>query len=127
MAKPIYVLVADLFFAMKIVKTAEGLGLEARAFDSSERLLQALEEKEPTLMILDCEGLEREAFRLLERFQSDPKLSGIPRVGYLSHRAQELKREMLQAGCEQVYAKSEFTKELESLLTRYTNDFSSRI
>jgi len=126
-SKPVYALVGDLFFASKIVKTAEGMGVEARAFDSADRLLQASKEKEPSVVILDCEKLEKEAFRLLQAFSLEQGLSGVPRIGYLSHVAQELKREMREAGCEQVYAKSEFARELENLLVRYTRGFPSRI
>ena len=125
--KPVYVLVADLFFATKIVKTAESMGLQARAFDSADRLVQASKEKEPALVLLDCGGLEKEAFHLIEQFRSDEKLSGIPRIGYLSHTAQDLRRQMQGAGCEAVYSKSEFTKGLENLLMRYAHGISSRI
>lgn len=116
--KPVYLLVSNLFFATKIVKTAEAVGLEARAFDSAVRLLGASQDKEPALVILDC-ALEREAFRLLDEFRSSEKLSAIPRIGYLSHLAQELKRQIEGAGCEAVYSKAEFTKGLENLLMRH--------
>lgn len=117
----------DLFFATKVVKTAQAIGLEARAFDSAARLSQAAREKEPALVILDCEGLEREAFQVLEAFRLDAKLSAIPRVGYLSHGAKGLKQEMRNAGCSSVYAKSEFTRELENLLMRHARGLSYRL
>ncbi len=125
--KPVYALVADLFFATKIVKTAQSLALEARAFDTAERLIQAAKEKEPSVVLLDCQGLEKEAFRVLDSFRSEPSLSKVPRIGYLYHGAQELKRDMRNAGCEQVFTKSEFTKGLENILARFVHGFSSRI
>jgi len=125
--KPVYVLVRDLFFATKIVKTAEAMGLQARAFDSADRLVQASQGKEPAMVILDCGGLEKEAFRLLDQFRFETGLSRIPRIGYLSHTAQDLKREMVGAGCDAVYTKAEFTKELENLLMRHARGISSRI
>ena len=125
--KPVYALVGDLFFASKIVKTAQALELEVRVFDSAARLLQASREKEPMLVLLDCQGLEREAFHLLGELRSDTSLSAVPRIGYLSHVSQDLRREMREAGCEQVYPKSTFTKELENLLARYSRGLSSRI
>ena len=103
------------------------MGLEARAFDTTERLVQASKEREPALVVMDCEGLAREAFRLLSEFRADEKLSAVPQIGYLSHTAQDLKREMRAAGCSQVYSKAEFTRELENLLTRYAHGISSRI
>lgn len=125
--KPVYMLVNDIFFATKIVKTVQAMGLEARAFDTADRLLQASREKEPALVLMDCQGLEKEAYRLLGGFRADEKLSKVPQVGYLSHVAQDLKREMQAAGCIHVYAKSEFSRELGNLLTRYANGVPSRI
>lgn len=125
--QPVYVLVGDLFFASKIVKTAQALGLEVRAFDTANRLLEASKEKKPALIIMDCEKLEKEAFHLLATSRSDEALSKVPKLGYLSHVAEDLKKEMRSAGCEQVYAKSQFTRELENILMRYTNGFPSRI
>ena len=127
MTKAVYALVSDLFFATKIVKTAEALGVEARAFDHTDRLVEASREKPPALVFIDCEKLEREAFHLLEQFRTNETLSKIPRIGYLSHGAQDLKRQMREAGCEQVYSKSEFTKELDHLIGRYVHGFSSRL
>ncbi|GEM_PF-2342674 len=130
-SKPIYALVSNLFFAEKIVKAAKAVGLEARAFDSAEKLIRSSREKEPALVVLDGgEGLEKEAFRVLGDFRSDVHFSKVPILGYLSHAsgtAEELKREMREAGCLQVYTKSEFTKELENLLARHAHGFPSRI
>ena len=103
------------------------MGLEARAFDSAERLTQSAREKEPALVILDCEGSEKEAFKLLAQFRSDELLLKIPRIGYLSHASGDLKREMREAGCLQVYNKAEFTRELENLFGRYAHGVSYRL
>lgn len=125
--KPVYVLIHNLFFAQKIVKRAKSVGLEARAFDSADRLIQSAREKEPALVILDCEGSEKEAFQLLGQFRSDESLSKIPRIGYLSGGSGDLKREMRNAGCLQVYGKVEFTRELENLFGRYAHGVSYRL
>ena len=127
MTKPIYILVNDLFFATKIVKTAQALALEARAFDTASRLLEASKQKEPALVIMDCGGMERECYELLNAFHSEEKLSKIPFIGYLSHGAKDLSREMRAAGANQVYTKSQFTKELDLLLARTTHGVPSRI
>lgn len=127
MIRSVYALVGDLIFATRIVKTAEASGLKARTFDRAEKVIQVSKEEEPFLVVMDCERLEKEAFRLLVLLRADPRLSKIPCVGYLSHTARELKQEMREAGCEQVYSKSEFTKEMERIFTRYSGGFSSRI
>ena len=127
MTKPIYILVNDLFFATKIVKTAQALALETRAFDTASRLLEASKQKEPALVIMDCGGMERECYQLLGAFRSDASLSKVPHIGYLSHGAKDLTREMRAAGCNQVYTKSQFTKELDLLLARTTHGIPSGI
>ena len=125
--KPIYILVNELFFATKIVKSAQALGLEARAFDTAERLLEASRGREPSLVIMDCGGLEKEAFKLLGAFRSDAQLCKIPQIGYLSHGEKILQQEMRTAGCSQVFTKSQFTKELDVLIARTLHGIPSRI
>lgn len=125
--KPIYMLANDLFFASKVVKTAEASDVPARAFDTAERLIQAAREKGPSLVVMDCERLERDAFRLLQEFRADEKLSKVPCIGYLSHTARDLKGQMLAAGAVQVYFRSEFSKQLENLLLRYAGGLPSRL
>jgi len=125
--KPVYILVNNLFFAEKIVKTAQGMGLEAKAFDTAQRLVQSAGEREPALVIMDCEGLEKESHQLLKELRSEEKLLKVPPIGYLSHTSRDLKREMREAGCVQVYNKAEFTRELENLLTRYAHGVSYRV
>ena len=125
--KPVYMLLNDLFFATKIVKTAQASGIEARAFDSANRLVQAAKEKAPALVMMDCQGLEKEAYQVLREFRSSEELKTMPVIGYLAHVAVDLKREMRDAGCIHVYNKSEFVRELENLLARYAHGVSSRI
>lgn len=126
-AKPIYVLVGNLFFAEKIVKRVQAQGLEARAFDSAQKLIRASQEREPALVVLDCEGLEKEAFNALREFRRDTRFSKVPSIGYLNGSKLELKQEMQNAGCIHMYTKTEFSKELGNILTRAINGFSSRI
>ena len=121
MQKPVYMLVNDIFFATKMVKSAQALQLESRAFDSAERLFQAAKAKPPALVILDCQGLENEAFKVLSDFKQDETLACVPRIGYLSHAAQDLKKEMQAAGAMHVYSKSEFSRDLDTLLARLTH------
>lgn len=127
MLPPVFALVKDLFFATKMVKMVQSMGLTARTFDTAERLLGAAAQEPPSLILLDCEGLEREAFSLLAGAQRTEALKNIPRIGYLSHAARALKEEMLRAGCEHVYSKSEFVRELESQLVKYSHGFPSRV
>lgn len=125
--KPIYVLVKNLFFATRIVKTAQAAGLPVRCFDEAVKLVGASKTDGPNLVIMDCHGLEKEAFQVLKAFREDPGLSRISKIGYLTHGARDLKMEMEQAGCEHVYTQSEFTRELENLLVKYNHGLPSRV
>lgn len=97
-----------------------------RTFDTAEWIIQIANEKELIVVLLDCQGLEKEAFRVLDTFRTHPRLSKIPRVGCLHEGDRDLRRGMQNAGCEQLYANSEVTKELGNILARYTYGFSSR-
>lgn len=118
-AKPVYALVKDLSLAGRMVKSAQASGVPMRTFDTSQRLLEACKAREPALVILDADRLEREAFQALQGFRSDEKFRKVPAVGFAAGAAQALIRELKEAGCLQVYQKTELFKGLNDLFMRY--------
>lgn len=115
----VFGLVSNLLFASKIAQSAKHQHLGAHNFDKGDSLLEHARAKRPRLVILDWDGCEREAFKLLKVFREDAALKTIPVVGYLSHTKMDLKKEAETAGCLRVYTKSEFTRVLDDLLIRY--------
>ena len=112
-------LVANLFLASKIVQTAKHCHLAVHHFDRAEALLKFAGQHVPILIILDWDDCEAEAFKLLKELARNTDLQHVPAVGYLSQAKALLKEEARRAGCHRVYGKTEFNRDLASLLTRY--------
>lgn len=115
----VYGLVSNLLFATKIAQSAKHCHLAVHNFDKAEPLLEHARKKPPALIILDWDGCEAEAFKVLKELKASADLKGVPSVGYLSHIKTALKEEAERAGCHRVYSKSEFTRTLDDLLMRY--------
>ncbi len=114
-------LVSDLFFATKIAQAAKHCHVLVHNFDKAQPLLKHLKEKHPHVVILDWDGCEAEAFKVLQALRAEDALKGIATVGYLSLPAKaDLKQDAEHAGCHRVYSKTEFLKNLENLVIRYT-------
>jgi DNA-binding response OmpR family regulator len=112
-------LVSTVDLAARIAKTAKDLGLTVHNSDRSEVLLRWAREQSPLFVILDWDGCEAEAFKVLKEFGSDADLKRVPCVGCLSRAKTDLKREAQSAGCDRVYFKTEFFQELKDLFIRY--------
>lgn len=116
----VFGLISNLLFASKIAQSAKHCHLGVHNFDKAEPLLEHAKARLPLLTILDWDGCEAEAFKVLKAFGENPDLKGLPTVGYLSHVKADLKEEAERAGCHRVYSKSEFVRILDDLLVRYT-------
>ena len=108
--------VEDLLFKSKISETADVLGVEARFPRSKARLLEALRESPPDLLILDLNSARFEPLELLQTVKSDDAMKDVPTVGFLSHVQRDLAVAARESGCDRVMARSAFTKDLPSIL-----------
>lgn len=110
--------VEDLLFKSKISETADVLGVEARFPRSKARLLEALRESPPDLLILDLNSARFEPLELLQTIKSDDAMKDVPTVGFLSHVQRDLAVAARESGCDRVMARSAFTKDLPRILER---------
>ena len=115
----VYALVSNLLSASKIAQSAKHCHLSVHNFDKTQPLLEHAKKKAPLLVILDWDGCEAEAFKLLKEFHENADLKAVPTIGYVSHVKTALREEAQRAGCHRVYPKSEFTRILDELLARY--------
>jgi CheY-like chemotaxis protein len=114
--------VEDLLFRSKISETASNLGIEAAFPRSTTRLLEALRESAPDLLVLDLNSARFEPLMLLRRLRSDEATRDVPTVGFLSHVQKDLAVAAREAGCDRVVARSAFTKDLPRILAGHTPD-----
>ncbi len=111
--------VDDLFFKIKIVEAAKQVGAKlATASTAADALARARAER-PGLIILDLHSVPCAPTEVLRALKSDPALKGIPTLGYFSHVQDEVGRNALEAGCDQVMPRSAFAAKLPDLLRPY--------
>jgi PleD family two-component response regulator len=114
--------VEDLLFKSKISETADVLGVEARFPRSKARLLEALRESPPDLLILDLNSARFEPLELLQSVKSDDAMKDVPTIGFLSHVQRDLAVAARESGCYRVMARSAFTKDLPRILEKEASE-----
>jgi CheY-like chemotaxis protein len=114
--------VEDLLFRSKISETASSLGIEAAFPRNPRRLLEAVHESPPDLLILDLNSARFEPLALLRTIKSDEGTGDVSTVGFLSHVQKDLAIAAREAGCDRVIARSAFTKDLPRILAGRTPD-----
>jgi PleD family two-component response regulator len=114
--------VEDLLFKSKISETASQLGIEASFPRSPKKLLDALHESLPDLLVLDLNSARFEPLVVLQDVKSDEALRGVSTVGFLSHVQKDLAVAAREAGCDRIFARSAFTRDLPKILAGDTPD-----
>jgi DNA-binding NtrC family response regulator len=114
-------LVDDLFFQAKITETAKHVGVVVRMYAAPDVLLSAIAEEKPNLILIDlnarCQPLES-----FGRVQSSA--NGVPVVAFLSHVQTELAQQARAAGCGTIMARSQFTRDLATILARAKSELT---
>jgi PleD family two-component response regulator len=114
--------VEDLLFKSKISETASQLGIEAAFPRSPRKLLDALRESPPDLLVLDLNSARFEPLTLLKDVKSDEATRDVSTIGFLSHVQKDLAVAAREAGCDRVLARSAFTRDLPQILAGDTPD-----
>ncbi len=114
MTRRVLAAVEDLLFRSKISETASTLGVEAAFPRSPKKLLEALRESPPDLLVLDLNSARFEPLALLQTINSDEATRDVPTLGFLSHVQKDLAVAAREAGCDRVVARSAFTKDLQT-------------
>ena len=122
MARRVLAAVEDLLFKSKISETASTLGIEASFARNPKRLLEALRESPPDLLVLDLNSARFEPLALLRSVRSDEATSDVPTIGFLSHVQKDLAVAAREAGCDRIVARSAFTRDLPQILAGRTPD-----
>ena len=116
MARRVLAAVEDLLFRSKISETASQLGIEASFPRNPRKLLEAVRESPPDLLVLDLNSDRFEPLSLLRTVKSEGAPESVKTVGFLSHVQKDLAVAAREAGCDRVVARSAFTKNLPEIL-----------
>lgn len=111
----IIAVVDDLFFAARIRETARQLNLEVELTPTA-RLDVRLAGGAVDAVILDLGAPS--ALDSLRTLKANPATASTPVVGYASHVATNTIQAARAAGCDEVLARSAFTRQLPDLLRR---------
>ncbi|MGH3148435.1 MAG: response regulator [Rubrobacter sp.] len=122
MARRVLAAVEDLLFRSKISETASQLGIEASFPRSPRKLLEAVRESPPDLLVLDLNSARFEPLALVQTIKSERATRGVPTIGFLSHVQKDLAVAAREAGCDRIVARSAFTKNLPEILAGSTPD-----
>ena len=122
MTRRVFGAVEDLLFKSKISETASQLGIEAAFPRSPRKLLDALRESPPDLLVLDLNSARFEPLTLLKDVKSDEATRDVSTIGFLSHVQKDLAVAAREAGCDHIFARSAFTRDLPKILAGDTSD-----
>ena len=109
--------VDDLFFAARIRETARQTGVAADVVPVARleaAMLKLVDEGGVEGAILDLGAAS--AVEALRALKSNARTRAVPVVGFVSHVATEAIAAAREAGCDQVFARSAFTRRLPEIL-----------
>lgn len=115
----VFGLLGDVGTASRIAKAAKLCHLEVHNFDKSETLKDHFKRTIPILLLIDWDLREAEAYHLLNEMAENADFKRVPKIGFVSQSKEALKREAQRAGCDRVYFKTEFLRELNNIFMRY--------
>lgn len=107
-------LVDDLFFRAKIVETARHADVELACFATPQDLVDEALAKPPALVIIDLNAGDNP----LQSIEQLARGNSMPLIAFLSHVQTDLAERARQAGCTEVMPRSQFSKELPTILAR---------
>ena len=122
MTRTVLAAVEDLLFRSKISETASQLGIEAAFPRSPKKLLDAVRESPPDLLVLDLNSARFEPLALLGSIKSEETTRDVSTLGFLSHVQKDLAVAAREAGCDRIVARSAFSRDLPKLLAGSTPD-----
>lgn len=117
MPEPILVVVEDLIFLSKIQHTARELGVAVEPVPLAQ-LPDRLSRSPAAAVIVDLNYRVGSAVETVRTIKTDTATSQAHLLGFLSHVQGDLARAAREAGCDEVLARSAFSKQLPELLAR---------
>ncbi|MBM3224225.1 MAG: response regulator [Candidatus Tectomicrobia bacterium] len=121
MASPVVlVIVDDLFFLAKIQTTLTHLGLTAQVATQRSALCDVLTaEALPALALVDLTLRTADAVALIQDIKAATPSTPVPILAFGAHVAVDIRQQALQAGADQVVAKSAFAQHLPALIQQF--------
>lgn len=114
-------LVDDIFFQAKLLETAKQLAVELRVCTTPEALIAEAAKNSTRLAIVDLNARSKPLEAIVRMQAAAP---GIPVIAFLSHVQVELAEAARAAGCREVMPRSQFARNLATILERAKSESS---
>jgi DNA-binding NarL/FixJ family response regulator len=114
-------LVDDLFFQAKILETAKHAGVEVLVCSTVGALICEMAKAPPQLVVIDLNARGR-PLEALTQIRSGAQKA--PVVAFLSHVQTDLAAQARAAGCNEVMPRSQFARDLATILGRAKSESS---
>ena len=108
--------VDDLLFSSKIRTTAKQAGVELVFARTPTEILEQTRTLRPSLVIFDLNSAKTNPLETITSLKSDPELSSVPTLGFVSHVHTDLIAAARGAGIDEVMARSAFASRLAEIL-----------
>jgi PleD family two-component response regulator len=108
--------VDDLLFSSKIRTTAKQAGVELVFARTPPEILGQTRTLRPSLVIFDLNSAKTNPLETIASLKSDPELSAVPTLGFVSHVHTDLIAAARGAGIDEVMARSAFASRLAEIL-----------
>ena len=109
--------ITDLFFQAKVGHSAQSAGVDLKIVSSLYKFLPELSSK-PSLILLDLNADGISASSLIAQIRA--RDAQVPIIAYGSHVQNDLLERARQAGADEVLFRSQLSKDLPALLSRFT-------
>jgi CheY-like chemotaxis protein len=109
----------NLLMSSRISALAGQLGLTAAVIGSAAGAVERLAAAAPAVILINLSADRLRPLDLISALRAEPRLSGVPLLGYTGHTEQARIEAGRQAGCDRVVANSAVTGELRAVLERW--------
>ena len=117
----IFAILDDLIFSSKIREASKSLNAEIYFFKTEEGLLERVYSERPSAIIFDLNSKKLNALNNIKAIKSGRESNQITIIGYFSHVYTELKQQASNAGCDVVFPRSKFSRDLVKILQNLIN------
>jgi CheY-like chemotaxis protein len=107
----------DLMFSIKIKTAAKGVGADVYFERNADNVLEAIRGQMPSLVVFDLNSVRLRPLAAIAAMKSDPALSRVRTLGYVSHVDTATIDAARAAGIDRVLARSAFADRLGEILT----------
>jgi CheY-like chemotaxis protein len=108
----------NLMFTGPIAAGLTRLGLTAEVIGSPSGVVERLAAAPPVVILVNLSSDRLQPLELIRGIKAEPRLSGIPVVGYTGHTEQARITAAREAGCDRVAANSAVTGDLRGVLSQ---------